>query len=61
MTIKNPTTSVRLPAPGTPYERHRAARTVASLATDADECATVLDMLGLPATVGLTAPPEEQP
>jgi hypothetical protein len=40
-----------------PEQRHSAARTVASLATDADDCAMLLDMLGLSAEDGLAKVP----
>lgn len=36
-----------------PVERYRAARVVASVAADAQECASLLDMLGLCAQDGL--------
>jgi hypothetical protein len=39
-----------------PPQRRNAARTVATLATDAEDCATLLAMLGLTAEDGLSKP-----
>lgn len=40
------------------WPRYRAARTLAHHATDADELADFLDMLGLTAAEGRVSPPE---
>jgi hypothetical protein len=37
----------------TPEQRHRCARTVASRSTDAEDCALLLDVLGLKPADGL--------
>lgn len=45
---------------GSAWQRHRAARTVAGQARDAEDLAELLGMLGLTAAEG-REPPDEQP
>ncbi|WP_329073467.1 hypothetical protein [Amycolatopsis sp. NBC_01480] len=52
-----PSEPVPLPDPFglTPEQRHRCARTVASRSTDAEDCALLLEVLGLKPADGLVS------